>query len=177
MYIYRERDMLFTYININPMNHHVCRWISPPRTSKLQRSSKPNAGPLSSTFNSYTGTAAAQVSCFYLTESQSSQPKIDLQGESGGTAFSWFSKLFFGWWESLSLFSSSPLLLISSSSSTASSRSQWALPGLNCEFQSSVGTAGPTASTRATAVGAAGFQPRAPNLVGTARPQPRAPDL
>ena len=66
----------------------------------------------------------------------------------------------------LLLFSSSPLLLISSSSSTASSRSQWALPGLNCEFQSSVGTAGTTASSRATAVGAAGFQPRAPNLSG-----------
>ena len=46
--------------------------------------------------------------------------------------------------------------------STASCRSQWALPGLNRDFQVAVGTAGP--------------QPRAPIPVGTAGPQPRAPD-
>eukprot|EP00435_Cladocopium_sp_Y103_P042928 s2957_g12.t1 len=60
------------------------------------------------------------------------------------------------------------------SGSTASSRSQWALPGLKRELQIPVGTAGP--------------QPRAPDpsgqrqnrelqiSVGTAGPQPRAPD-
>ena len=64
-----------------------------------------------------------------------------------------------------------------STSSHASSRSKWAQPDLNRELQISVGAAGP--------------QPRAPDLsghcrdlnrelqilVGTARPQPRAPDL
>ena len=58
--------------------------------------------------------------------------------------------------------------------STVSSRSQWALPDLNCELQIAVGTAGP--------------QPRAPDVralpdlncelqisMGTAGPQPRAP--
>ena len=46
--------------------------------------------------------------------------------------------------------------------STASSESQWALPGLNCELRISMGTAGP--------------QPQAPNLSGRC-PQLRAPDL
>ena len=46
--------------------------------------------------------------------------------------------------------------------STASCRSQWALPGLNQDFQVAVGTAGP--------------QPRAPIPVALPDPQPRAPD-
>ena len=65
--------------------------------------------------------------------------------------------------------SSSPLLLFFFSSSTASSRDQWALPGLNRERQISVGTAG--------------HQPRAPDFSGhcwtstvssRAGPQPNA---
>ena len=59
-----------------------------------------------------------------------------------------------------SAFTSSSSTSVASTSSTASSRSQWALPGLNRERKSSVGTAGP--------------QPRALDLSGHCRTSPRA---
>ena len=65
---------------------------------------------------------------------------------------------------------------LSGHSSTASSRSQWPLPDLNCEHQISVGTAGLQPSTRS--------QWALPDLnrelqisMGTAGPQLQAPDL
>ena len=60
--------------------------------------------------------------------------------------------------------------------STASSKSQWALPGLNRELQISLDIAGLNRERQISA-GIAGPQLGGPDVSGTARPQPRGPDF
>ena len=63
-----------------------------------------------------------------------------------------------------------------SRTSTASSRSQWALPGLNCELQIAVGTAGPQTATSRSQWALPDLNRDFQIAVGTAGPQPRLPD-
>ena len=128
--------MLFTYININPMNHHVCWWISPPRTSKLQRSSKTQRRAIEFHLQQlYWNRCSSGVMLL-----PHRVTKLAAKNRSSRRIWRYCVFMVFKvvlwlfhdyflpvWWESLSLFSSSPHLLLV----------------LNRELQISVGTAGP----------------------------------